>query len=459
MSSMEEEKVPENTTYLVSKLTKDVRLTEMKLKSLQREVHYLERTHRALEEFEATDNALTERDPSIPVIPTPLDLIMAMHAKVAKLNAVAEEHKKLSDEIAYLQSFAEHAANKAQQAEQDYYTMVQLVGGEDSNAGANIRARDEEACGIRELTALIMEREGLRNVLDAQTAELAQLIALDEETSNTLTQKQEAERALMEKLQHISEQNAEKKALESTIHRGDWMLINPPAEDLDKRIRMALKDRELESVMLERRLQHFESQEAASRCRANQIILAERRLEMIAETVSGGLEGNEGPVDVDVLDGVAKEIGCMRVLHEEGMCQLVTLDKEIENISYRVNAIQHIINSTRSEQEKIEKAHNKYMTVVQRDMEEKQNEHENHVKALQKELASLRHKTNANGSKKPAEANQSIQTREPQPTRRPMSAAPTKKIRSGSAAGGTAVKSEAAAPVRRSASGGVSRRK
>eukprot|EP00796_Vickermania_ingenoplastis_P008687 gene8687-6108_t len=397
MSSIREDEtpLPEAGEWTISTLSKKLRRLEMEAKTLRRDVQNLEKTQNAVAVTEDTEHRLAERDPSLGTLPIPIEMVSLLADRAGELFIAGNEHKALYEELDKLQTAAERAAAKAQEAEQEYVSLAELVGGEGDDGVApaavvGLRTRDAYLYKLRGLSELYVQRELLRNQLDAQTIELARLIEEEEGTSRTAEQKAEAEAALLEKRVALLEHKSEQKLLQSSVRRADFMLQRKSlSAPLEERIRRAVVDGQVASAALDKTVERTKTSEMAIRARATRILMAERRLEMIAETISGGLENDER-VDVDTFNSVMKEIEALRVLRLEGDYQTVTLDQDIEDISYKTNSIHHITLSTRAEREKVERVHERYMGLVQRDLEQKQAAHEEHIKALKDEVAAIR---------------------------------------------------------------------
>lgn len=393
MSSTREEELTDAGGWEVSALSHKLRRLDMEVKGARTAVRNLERTQNSLAVTEETENRLMARDASSPSLPLPVELLHLLSTKAGELYVVGKRHKELFDELSMLQQAEENAAQKALEAEQEYVTLIELVGGDGEHSPATavvgMKQRDAFTNGLRELSDMYVERELLRNQLDAQTLELAKLVELEEASAGTIHQKLEAQAALNEKRLQFAEQQIELRRLESAVHRGDWMLarktVTPSLED---RVRNAISERWCEGAQLDKYVENSHLNEAAMKSRATRMVAMEKRLEIYAETVSGGLE-NEEEVDVEVFNAVMKEIKALQALRTEAEYRTVRLDRSVEEMAYKTNAIQHITISTRQEREKIDHAHQRYMKMVQKDLEEKQTAHEEHMRALREEVHQL----------------------------------------------------------------------
>lgn len=394
---IEEEPSPEAPpvpiSQVVSALNRKLRRLDLEAKLLRREVQHLESTHNSLAMAADTEEQLLARDPSFPVLPITPSLIDELSAKAGILTNEGLKHEALFSELSSLQQAARRAGELSNKAEQEYNEMVTVLGGlgekgREPPAFAGLLAANSQAHASRDLADLALERNGLRVILDAQNVELLKLVEDAASLKEAKKQKAQLQEELANLLQQLSVLRLEKRNVESTIRRGEWTL-QKPSPSLENRIRDAIADRQVATVALEKAAKKGKSDELCSLSRATRLLLLEKRLDMIAETVSGGLEDAE-PVDADIFDAVRKEVAALRVLRLEGEAQATFLDQDIEDINYRTNSIYHITTATRKEKEKIQQAHQKYMSLVEKDFDRQKGTHEANLRQLQSEVAVLR---------------------------------------------------------------------
>lgn len=370
------------------------KLSRLKLESkvLRREVQHLEKTHSALVVAEDTEQRISARDPSLPVLRMPPDFIQELSVKGSQLTEAGLKHEKLFAELCALQEAGDRAALAAQEAEQEYQELIEVLGGsgetgEDPAAYAGLKALNNQAHASRCLADLCLEREGLRTVLDAQNVELTNLLEQISAMEEEKRKKKEMENELIHLLQELSGLRLESKRLRRRTHQGEWTLAKP-SSSIENRIRDAIADRQVATVALEKLKIKGATDETSARSRAARILLLEKHLYLISDTVSGALD-DAPPVHVDVFNAVMKEVAALRVLRLEGEAQATFLDQDIEDINYRTNSIHYVTLSTRKGKERIIKAHEKYMYQVGKDFKEQKAAHEGIIKQLQQELAAL----------------------------------------------------------------------
>lgn len=380
---------------VISALNRKLRRLELESKTLRREVEHLEKTHNALVVAEDTEQRLLARDPSLPVLRMPPDLIQQLSAQGSLLTEAGLEHEKIFHELKCLQDAADRASLAAQEAEREHEELADVLGGAgergaDPPAYAGLKAMNDQLHARRGLVELCLEREGLRTVLDVQNAELTKLVEELSQIDEAKKKKMELESEVAELLQQLSTMRLEKKQVESAIHRREWALVKPSVS-LEESIREAIANRQVATAALDKLNKKGQTDEMSARCRANRILMLEKHLYLIADTISGGLDDAE-PVHVDVFNAVMKEIAALRVLRLEGEAQATFLDQDIEDVNYRTNSIRHITLTTRKEKEKILRAHEKYMLVVGKDFEQQKAKHEEVVKRLREEVTALHRK-------------------------------------------------------------------
>lgn len=384
---------PVPLSQVVSALNRKLRRLEIEAKLLRREVRHLESTHNALAMAADTEEQLLARDHSFSVLPITPSLIDELSTKAGILTEEGLKHEALFSELSSLQQATVRAAASCNEAEEEYNDLVNVLGGlgekgQDPPSYAGVLALNSQVHASHDLADLVLQRDGLRAVLDAQNVELLKLA--EEVSSHKEAKKQKAE--LQEELAHLLQQlsalRLEKKNVKNVIHRGEWTLLKP-SPSLENRIREAIADRQVATVALEKAATKGKNDELCSLSRATRLLMLEKRLNMIAETVSGGLENAE-PVDADIFEAVRKEVAALRVLRLEGEAQATFLDQDIEDINYRTNSIFHITTATRKEKEKIQNTHQKYMNLVEKSFNKQKETHEANIQQLQSEVAALR---------------------------------------------------------------------
>lgn len=156
-----------------------------------------------------------------------------------------------------------------------------------------------------------------------------------------------------------------------------------------------LKVRDLESNkrVVQSKLQNHTEQirvhENAIRHRAALLNRLVVRIEEIGDALSGSVSHQER-VDVEVAEGIRKEIDILERESEENKSRLTALDGDIEDLESRIKTLEKATKLVEEEERRRRKDHHRFVCIANEQLEAQRNERANLLCGLEEEVEALR---------------------------------------------------------------------
>ncbi|KAG5475356.1 hypothetical protein LSCM1_03469 [Leishmania martiniquensis] len=404
----------------VLELSKQLLQLDSQAKALRNEVEYLRATKRSLEVSDATQAKISEMRESTgsSVQPKsqrsrvsaqrssaadsagtslPRDFVDELTHKCSEVETSVQAHKLLVKEKECLQRALATAEDRAEEAEQQYISLVEVAG---MDADGRLRSaigakkKNDYNVALRDAAEVYRQRENTRILLEGQSRELLRLAAILQETTDAENQRAEAVEVLAERKAKLSALRRECDVMARAAARRDKIADkNQHGMTSEDYIRHSNFDRRVALYELSKEDNLIKQNELAIRFRAMQIAKIQTHLELVGDAVIGDDMEEEERVDADIVEEMAKEIDQLYDSHIVANIRMDNIDCEIEKMEWRASALQHAKESTVVEMGRFRREHLHYLDEVQKTLDKERLTNGQMITRLQDEVDNLRRKS------------------------------------------------------------------